>query len=256
MNYIDKLGKHMIMLMDALGATMILLFETVREIRHISSKNLFRQMAHLGVDSIVIVSLTLIFAGAVMTMQVADVMIEYGAQSTVGGSIAIAMGRELGPVLVGVVLAGRIGAAMTAEIGAMSVTEQIDALRVMAVNPIAYLVTPRFLACVIMVPILAFYGVFLGVLGGYLVAVQLKGIPSSTFIQSINVICNLSDLTYGLIKSSIFGAVIAIVGCYKGMHTKKDAEGVGQSTTSSVVTSIIIIFVLNYFLSAILFAGR
>lgn len=253
MDIIDKIGRIIINWIDILGRLMLLLIETVCEIRHMSRKSLFRQMSHLGVDSIVIVSLTLVFAGAVMTMQVADVMIDYGAQSTVGGSIAIAMGRELGPVLVGVVLAGRVGAAMTAEIGAMSVTEQIDALRVMAVNPVGYLVSPRFLACVLMVPVLAFYGVFLGVLGGYIIAVELKGIPSSTFIHSINMICNLSDLTYGLIKASVFGAVIAIVGCYKGMHTKKDAAGVGQATTSSVVTSIIIIFVLNYFLSAILF---
>lgn len=253
MDILDSFGRRMMRFVDVLGAITLLIIETVREIRHMSKKSLFRQMSHLGVDSIVIVSLTLIFAGAVMTMQVADVMIDYGAQSTVGGSIAIAMGRELGPVLVGVVLAGRVGAAMTAEIGAMSVTEQIDALRVMAVNPIGYLVTPRFLACVLMVPVLAFYGVFLGVLGGYIIAVDLKGIPSSTFINSINMICSLSDLTYGLIKASVFGAVIAIVGCYKGMHTKKDAAGVGQATTSSVVTSIIIIFILNYFLSAILF---
>lgn len=253
MGIIDNLGRRMLNMIDIVGEVVLLLIETISEMRYMSRKSLFRQMSHLGVDSIVIVSLTLIFAGAVMTMQVADVMIEYGAQSTVGGSIAIAMGRELGPVLVGVVLAGRIGAAMTAEIGAMSVTEQIDALRVMAVNPIGYLVSPRFIACVLMVPLLAFYGVFLGVLGGYFVAVELKGIPSSTFIHSINMICDLTDLTYGLIKASIFGAVIAIVGCYKGIHTKKDAEGVGQATTSSVVTSIIVIFVLNYFLSVILF---
>ena len=166
--------------------------------------------------------------------------------------MAIAMGRELGPILVGVVLAGRVGAAITAEIGTMKVTEQIDALRVMATDPVGYLVVPRVVACMIMVPILAFYGVVIGIAGGYFVATAIKGLSPSTYLDSIQMFSTISDFTLGLVKSSIFGAVIALVGAYKGMNTKMGAEAVGFSTTSSVVTSIILVFVLNYFLSSAL----
>ena len=213
--------------------------------------HVFQQMAHLGVDSLPIISLTLLFAGAVMTLQITDVLITYGAQSTVGGLMAVAMGRELGPILVGVVLAGRVGAAITAEIGTMKVTEQIDALRVMAVDPVGYLV--GVVACMIMVPILAFYGVVIGIAGGYFVATAIKGLAPSTYLDSIQMFSTISDFTLGLLKSSVFGAVIALVGAYKGMETKMGAEAVGFSTTSSVVTSIILVFVLNYFLSTLLY---
>ena len=211
--------------------------------------HVFQQMAHLGVDSLPIISLTLLFAGAVMTLQITDVLITYGAQSTVGGLMAVAMGRELGPILVGVVLAGRVGAAITAEIGTMKVT----ALRVMAVDPVGYLVVPRVVACMIMVPILAFYGVVIGIAGGYFVATTIKGLAPSTYLDSIQMFSTISDFTLGLVKSSVFGAVIALVGAYKGMETKMGAEAVGFSTTSSVVTSIILVFVLNYFLSTLLY---
>lgn len=253
LNWLEKFGNFVIRKFGQVGEAVILLGQTVKQLRYINWSHTLFQMAHLGVDSLPIISLTLLFAGAVLTLQIADIIIRYGAQGTVGGIITIAMGRELGPVLVGVVLAGRVGAAITAEIGTMKVTEQIDALRVMATNPIAYLVVPRVVACMIMVPILAFYGTAIGVAGGYVVATVVKDMASITFINSIQVLSIPSDITYGLIKASVFGAVIALVGCYKGMYTKMGAEAVGNSTTSSVVTSIILVFVLNYFMSALLF---
>ena len=231
-----------------MGSATLLVWQTIKQLKMINLWHVFQQMAHLGVDSLPIISLTLLFAGAVMTLQITDVLITYGAQS-----MAVAMGRELGPILVGVVLAGRVGAAITAEIGTMKVTEQIDALRVMAVDPVGYLVVPRVVACMIMVPILAFYGVVIGIAGGYFVATVIKGLAPSTYLDSIQMFSTISDFTLGLIKSSVFGAVIALVGAYKGMETKMGAEAVGFSTTSSVVTSIILVFVLNYFLSTLLF---
>ena len=221
-----------------MGSATLLVWQTIKQLKMINLWHVFQQMAHLGVDSLPIISLTLLFAGAVMTLQITDVLITYGAQSTVGGLMAVAMGRELGPILVGVVLAGRVGAAITAEIGTMKVTEQIDALRVMAVDPVGYLVVPR---------------VVIGIAGGYFVATVIKGLAPSTYLDSIQMFSTISDFTLGLIKSSVFGAVIALVGAYKGMETKMGAEAVGFSTTSSVVTSIILVFVLNYFLSTLLF---
>ena len=233
-----------------MGSATLLVWHTIKQLKMINLWHVFQQMAHLGVDSLPIISLTLLFAGAVMTLQITDVLITYGAQSTVGGLMAVAMGRELGPILVG---AGRVGAAITAEIGTMKVTEQIDALRVMAVDPVGYLVVPRVVACMIMVPILAFYGVVIGIAGGYFVATAIKGLAPSTYLDSIQMFSTISDFTLGLLKSSVFGAVIALVGAYKGMETKMGAEAVGFSTTSSVVTSIILVFVLNYFLSTLLY---
>ena len=161
MIWLTWIGKQIIFFLSQIGEAMLLLWRTIGQLPKINWKLTIEQMAHLGVHSLPILSLTMFFAGAVMTLQVADVLIRYGAQGTVGGIMAIAMGRELGPVLVGVVLAGRVGAAITAELGTMKVTEQIDALKVMAVNPIGYLVVPRVVACMIMLPILTFYGVLI-----------------------------------------------------------------------------------------------
>ena len=163
------------------------------------------------------------------------------------------LARELAPVLTGVVLAGRVGAAITAEIGSMKVTEQIDALRVMATNPIAYLVVPRLIACVFMLPVLVVFGDIIGTIGGYLVATLYAGIGSFTYLHSIKVFVVVNDVTGGLIKSMFFGAIIALIGCYKGLNTAQGAEGVGRATTGSVVTSMILIFISNYFLSLILY---
>lgn len=253
MNVLEIIGRAVLRRLEQCGAGVMLLGQTLRQLKNLNWYRMVVQMAHLGVDSLPIVSLTLLFAGAVMTLQIADILIRYGAQGTVGGIMAVAMGRELGPVLVGVVLAGRVGAAITAELGTMKVTEQIDALRVMATDPIGYLVVPRLVACMIMVPILAFYGVVIGIGGGYFVATLVKGMAGMTYTDSIQLFSGINDLTYGLIKASVFGAVIALVGCYKGMNTSMGAEGVGQATTSSVVTSIILIFMLNYLLSMLLY---
>lgn len=253
MRWLEAIGRFVILSLERCGEAVILIWQTLKQLKDANWRHVIFQMAHLGVDSLPIISLTLLFAGAVMTLQITDILIRYGAQGTVGGIMAIAMGRELGPVLVGVVLAGRVGAAITAELGTMKVTEQIDALRVMAVNPIGYLVVPRVLACMIMVPILALYGVLIGIGGGYVVATVVKELAGSTYTDSIQLFAVTTDLTYGLIKASVFGAVIALVGSYKGMYTKMGAAAVGNSTTSSVVTSIILVFVLNYFLSVLLY---
>ncbi len=189
----------------------------------------------------------------VLTLQTAQEFIKYGAQSSVGGVVAIAMGRELAPVLTGVVTAGRVGAAITAEIGSMKVTEQIDALKVMATNPVAYLVVPRLIACVLMLPLLVVFADRIGIFGGYLVATLYADINSLTYFQSIKVFTVVNDVTGGLIKGAVFGAIIALVGCYKGLTAPNGAVGVGKATTGSVVNSIIAIFILNYFLSLILY---
>lgn len=252
-NILEWIGRFVLHTFEKVGVITILFVQTLRQLPKIRRNLTIYQMAHLGVDSLPIVSLTLLFAGMVMTLQIVDILLRYGAQSTLGGIMSVAMGRELGPILTGVVVAGRVGASMTAELGTMKVTEQIDALRCMAVNPVSYLVVPRFVACVVMVPILAFYGYLIGTAGGYAVAIFSAGLTHFTYINSIEMFTDISDIVFGMIKAMFFGGIIALIACYEGMHAKSGAEGVGQATTRSVVTSIIFIFICNYLLSIILY---
>lgn len=250
---LEAIGKVILRTVAAAGEVTILFGQTIRLLNKVKSMHVLQQMAHLGVNSLPIVLLTMMFTGMVMTVQIAHEFIKYGVQSSVGGVMAVGMGRELAPVLTGVVVAGRVGAAITAEIGSMKVTEQIDALRVMATNPVAYLVAPRLVACVFMLPVLVIFGDVIGTLGGYIMATWYAGIGSFSYIHSIKVFTVPNDIIGGLIKSMFFGAIVATIGCYKGLTTDQGAEGVGRATTSSVVTSIILIFISNYFLSLLLY---
>ncbi|MPL68950.1 putative phospholipid ABC transporter permease protein MlaE [bioreactor metagenome] len=252
--FLENLGRRVMAALENSGRIVILTAEVFYHLpRRPNLRHALQQMAHLGVDSLPIVLLTLLFTGMVLTVQTAHEFIKYGAQSSVGGIVAIAMGRELAPVLTGVVVAGRVGAAITAEIGSMKVTEQIDALRVMATNPVAYLVVPRFLACVFMTPLLVVFADVIGTIGGYLVATLYAGISSYTYLHSIEVFSEITDITGGLVKAMFFGGIVAIIGCYRGLTAGQGAEGVGRATTGSVVSSMIMIFIANYFLSLLLF---
>ena len=254
MQFLERIGISVINWLNFVGEIVLLVLNTFKQLKKPPRiKHVIGQMAHLGADSLPIVSLTLLFTGMVMTLQVAHEFVRFGAQATIGGVIAIAIGRELGPVLVGVVAAGRVGSAITAEISTMKVTEQIDALRVLAVNPIEYLIVPRMLACMMMVPVLTVFGDLVGVLGGWGVAVSNPEISTFLYWDSIENFVSMHDVTGGLIKAAVFGIVIAILGCYHGLKAPEGAEGVGIATTRSVVSSIIVIFMLNCFLSLILY---
>lgn len=252
--FFELIGNYIIGLLTDIGTIVLLYIDTFKQLTHkIRFRHIIAQMSHLGVDSLTIVSLTLLFTGVVFTLQTAHELIRFGAQSTVGGLIAIAIGRELGPVLVGVVCAGRVGAAITAEISTMKVTEQIDALKVMAVSPVEYLIVPRMLACMIVVPLLTVFGDLIGVFGGYVVAVYYSGISPYLFSNSIHIFANTHDFIGGLIKAIFFGNVIAVLGCYYGLNCPDGAEGVGKATTKTVVASIIAIFILNALLTFVIY---
>lgn len=252
-NFVESVGRWTIDKSKSTGTITLLIWQTFKNIVNVNIKEMIKQMSKLGVDSLPIVIITTTAAGMVFSVQTASEFVKLGAGDTVGGIVTIAMGRELVPILTGVVVAGRVGAAITAEIGSMKVTEQIDALRVMAVSPIVYLVVPRFLACVLMMPILATFANIVGSWGGYFVANAYAGITSYSYMHSIKLFCVPFDIIGGLIKCMFFGGIIAIVGCHKGLTTVSGAEGVGISTTNSVVLSIILIFVTNYFLSVLLY---
>lgn len=221
----------------------------------IHRRNTLEQMAIVGPASLGIALLTAAFIGAVFTIQVTREFINFGATSAVGGVLALALSRELAPVLTAVVLAGRVGSAFAAEIGTMRVTEQIDALYMLKTDPIDYLVIPRVIACCLMLPILTILSIILGMAGGVLIADALYGITQEVFLNSARNFLDVWDLSSAAIKAVVFGALISIIGCSWGLTTTGGAKGVGQSTTTAVVTALLAIFISNFFLSWIMFQG-
>jgi phospholipid/cholesterol/gamma-HCH transport system permease protein len=221
----------------------------------IHKRNTLEQMALVGPESLLISLVTAVSVGMVFTIQVAREFVSLGATTAVGGVLAIALSRELAPVLTAVVIAGRVGSAFAAEIGTMKVTEQIDALYILKTDPIDYLVTPRVIACGLMLPILTIFSLLTGLMGGLLVAKSLYNIDYAIFLNSIRNFLDVWDLFSSLIKSMVFGGLIAIIGCSWGLTTRGGAKGVGQSTTTAVVTALLAIFVTNFFMSWLMFQG-
>ena len=256
MKLFEYVGKTVIDLLSLIGGLVSLLFSTISFLVRgaINIRLTIEQMAILGVDSTLIILLTTSFAGMVMAYQLTQQALTYGLESFVGGGVVLTMSRELAPLLTAVVLAGRGGSAITSQIASMKVTEQIDALRSLATNPVRYLVVPRFLACFFMAPLLTLFSVIGGTAGGYFVAVN-EGVNPYTYMDSIHALCKVYDLTGGLTKAFIFGAVVAIVGCYTGFSTEGGAAGVGRATTASVVISIVLIFLFNFPLTMIIFGN-
>ncbi|RMF20319.1 MAG: MlaE family lipid ABC transporter permease subunit [Cyanobacteria bacterium J083] len=224
--------------------------------KKINRRNTIEQMANVGPESLTISLVTAGFVGMVFTIQVAREFIYFGAGTAVGGVLSLALARELAPVLTAVVLAGRVGSAFAAEIGTMRVTEQIDALYVLRTDPIDYLVVPRVLACSLMLPILSIFALFTGLLGGLFIAGNLYDISRSLFLDSVQNFMEIWDLVSLLIKSMVFGSLIAIIGCSWGLTTTGGAKGVGKSTTTAVVTALLAIFISNFFLSWLMFQGK
>jgi len=217
-------------------------------------RDTMNQMAVIGVASLPIVLVTVAFSGMVLALYSAQVLVAYGfGGQFVGAGVGLSIAREIGPVLTAVVIAARAGSAMAAEIGSMKVTEQVDALRALAVDPVRYLVVPRLIAAAVILPVITVIADLVGTLGGYAVA-TVNGVPSGSFLVSLRTYMDMSDVTNGLIKTIFFGVIIAIVGCYEGLQTTGGATGVGRSTTRAVVLSIVLIYISNFFLAYVLFA--
>jgi len=210
----------------------------------------------VGNESVVIAVVTAIFVSMVFSVQVTREFIAFGASSAIGGVLAIALVRELAPVLTAVILAGRVGSAFAAEIGTMRVTEQIDALQVLQTDPIDYLVVPRVLACLVMLPVLTVLAEVTGLMGGLFITTQVYGLTVDLYIDSAQRLLDTWDLVSSVIKAATFGVLIAVIGSSWGMTTDGGAKGVGRSATTAVVTSLMAIFVVNFFLSLVMFQGQ
>lgn len=213
-----------------------------------------RQMIEIGYYSLPVVGLTAIFTGMVLALQSYTGFARFSAESAIPNVVIVSITRELGPVLAGLMVAGRIGAAMAAEIGTMRVTEQIDALDTLATNPFKYLVAPRLIAGLTMLPLLVLVADIIGVFGGYVVSIFKLGFNPHTYIRNTIDFMEAQDVISGLVKAGVFGFLVTLMGCYHGYHSRGGAQGVGTATTNAVVSASILILCFNYFITELFFA--
>ncbi|MCX7338833.1 MAG: ABC transporter permease [Alphaproteobacteria bacterium] len=216
-------------------------------------RQIFNQLIQIGFYSLPVVGLTAIFTGMVLALQSYTGFSRFSAEGATATVVVLSMTRELGPVLAGLMVAGRVGAAMAAEIGTMRVTEQIDALTTLATNPFKYLVFPRLLAGVVMLPILVLVADIIGVFGGYLICTYKLGFNPANYLYQTLKYLESQDVISGLIKASVFGLIITLMGCYHGYQSGRGAAGVGRATTNAVVSASILILFMNYALTSLLF---
>ncbi len=255
-NFLRTLGKPLVVFISRLGALTSFIAQTLYNCvtPPFYLRLLGRQMIDIGFYSLPVVALTTIFAGMVIALQTYSGFSSYGAESAVASVVLISVTRELAPVFSGLMVAGRIGAAMAAEIGTMRVTEQIDALVTLSTNPFKYLVTPRVLAAVMVLPLLVLIGDIIGIFGGFVIAVYKLGFNPANYINStINGLESL-DIVTGVVKACVFGFIIAVMGCYNGYKSKGGAQGVGEATTNAVVSASILILVFNYIITELFFS--
>lgn len=251
---LKSFGKSIIGFVTELGNVTILCGQSIRKVRrtHNLNNRVVDQLLQLSIRSVPMTIITSAFVGMAFTLQVTKEFIRFGAGEMIGGIVAMAMWRELSPLITGVVFSGRVGAAISAELGSMKVTEQIDALEALSQSPIKYLVIPRIIACIIGLPLLVGLSDIVGFLSGFLIA-NSANINPYAYFGSAESMLTIHDIVGGLIKAVVFGFVIAVISCHKGLSAKGGAKGVGIVTTRAVVASLIAVFVLNYFLSTLLF---
>ncbi|MCB9982606.1 MAG: ABC transporter permease [Rhodospirillales bacterium] len=215
---------------------------------------LWRQLVDIGYYSLPVVGMTALFTGMVLALQSYTGFTRFNAEGAIAGVVVLSVTRELAPVLAGLMVAGRVGAAIAAEIGTMRVTEQIDALSTLSVNPFKYLIAPRLIAATVMLPILVLIGDIIGVYGGYVVSIYNLGFSSGSYLTQTWDILETMDVVSGLVKAGAFGFIVAMMGCYNGFNSGRGAQGVGAATTNAVVSSSILILIFNYLLTQVFFS--
>ena len=251
------IGRSVLAFLAAIGR--VVLF-TLNAVSHIFRppyypKEFGQALLSVGYFSLPVVGLTALFTGGALALQIYDGGARFSAEAVVPSVVAIAMVRELGPVLGGLMVAGRVGASIAAEIGTMKVTEQIDALVTLSTNPMKYLTVPRILAGTLTLPVLALIGDIIGIMGGYLVGVGPLGFNGSTYLQNTVDFLETRDVVSGLVKASVFGFIVTLMGCYHGMNSGRGAQGVGKATTNAVVSASVLILAANYLLTGIFFGA-
>lgn len=251
LRFVDKFGRRGQNSVEYLGGLAELAGQTIVAsfTRPFYGSEVMRQMDELGVKSVSITGITALFTGMVLALQTAYSLAAFGGKQFVGRVVALSLVRELGPVLTALMVGGRVGSGITAELGSMTVTEQVDALRAMAISPVRRLVTPRVIATVLMMPVLTGLADFLGILGGLGIAVVELGLTTQDYLTSIWSQLQISDIMSGLAKTFFFGFEIALIGCWNGLRTEGGAAAVGVATTRTVVFASICVLVSDFFLT-------
>lgn len=246
--YIEEFFYHLFYMS---GEMVGLLVKTIAELRGVfrAPRRVLKQMVEMGFNTLPLASMIGLFTGMVLALQTGIELRRFGYEQVVGAIVGLTMVREMGPVITAFLVSARVGSAMAAEIGTMAVTEEIDALKAMGINPVRYLVLPRFVAAVTMLPLLTIYSVIIGVIGGRLVSSTYLGISSEVYLRNFWDVMDFSEIWHGLSKTFVFAAIISIVSCYMGLTTTNGAEGVGKATTRSVVVSLTMILVSDYFIT-------
>lgn len=255
-NFLAMIGSVILQFFGAVGR---LAMFTAQGLRHCVTPKFYfrilgRQMLQIGYYSLPVIGLTAFFTGAVLALQIYIGGARFNAESLVSSIVVLGITRELGPVIGGLMVAGRVSAAMAAEIGTMRVTEQIDALTTLSTNPFKYLVAPRLIAGATMLPLLVLVADVIGVFGGFVVGTQKLGFNSGTYMQNTIDFLHADDVISGLVKASIFGFLISLMGCYHGFMSRGGAQGVGRATTNAVVSASIMILCANYVITEMFFA--
>jgi phospholipid/cholesterol/gamma-HCH transport system permease protein len=255
MNFFASIGRATLLVLAHIGSLALFTAKALAAMVSppIYTRLILSQMMRIGYYSLPVVGLTAFFTGGVLALQIYLGGNRFGAEAIVPQVVVLGITRELGPVIAGLMIAGRVAAAIAAEIGTMKVTEQIDALTTLATNPLKYLVVPRIVAAVISMPILTAIGDSIGVLGGYVVSVYSLDFNGSAYLKNTWDFAHSDDITSGLIKAAVFGFIVALLGCYNGFNSKGGAQGVGNATTNAVVSSSILILAADYVLTALLF---
>lgn len=253
---LTRLGRKLLNTSQALGEMLALLVETLfyfkNAVRNRSA--IVQQLYDIGIGTLPISALMSLFIGMVLALQTGSQLALFGTQEAIGAIVGLSMAKELGPVMTSLLVAGRVGSAMSAEVGAMQVYEEIDAMRTLEINPVRYLAMPRLIACLFAVPVLTVFSLVIGVTGGAIVSDvnPVINVPMTVYYDVLTRSVEMSDILNGLVKSMVFGGIVAIVGCYVGFKTTGGARGIGQSTTRSVVMSFLLIFVADYFLTRLM----
>lgn len=251
MSFFVMIGEKILIFLKHVGGITTLFFSTIYWMFQPSKlrKVIFAQMVFVGIDSLLIIGVQSLLMGMVTAWQTGIAIERFGGKTYIGGVVAVALLREMSPLIVGLVCAGRIGSSFAAEIGSMKITEQIDALQALAVEPVQFIVVPRFLACLVMAPLLVIFANLVGLFGGWLVATNNLGVDSAIYINHVISFAKLKDLYCGLAKSAIYGMITVIVSCYRGFVVSGGTEDVSRATTFAVVYSVVAILLADYFFS-------
>nr|WP_139172186.1 ABC transporter permease [Geoalkalibacter ferrihydriticus] len=251
--FLEFIGGKILSIAQTTGEMLRLLVQTFYYFKE-APRNLpaiFRQMSDIGIDTLPIATLMAFFVGMVLALQTGTQLATFGTQNVIGAIVGLSMVKELGPVMTSILVAGRVGSSMAAEIGAMKVYEEIDALKTLEINPVRYLAMPRMIACLLAVPALTVFSIIVGIFGGGFISAFTPriNVPFNVYFDNLVLALDYSEIFKGLLKATVFGGIIAHVGCYVGFQTTGGARGIGHSTTRAVVMSFLLIMIANYYLT-------